>query len=48
MCMRERLSGEWWWTLNSVVRGVGGVLMSLLGHMEWVYGSILGGVGEVL
>jgi hypothetical protein len=48
MCMRERLGGELWWTLNLVVRGVGGVLMSLLGRMGWGYGRILGGVGEVL
>jgi hypothetical protein len=43
MCMRERLGGELWWTLNLAVRGVGGVLMSLLGRMGWGYRRILEG-----
>jgi hypothetical protein len=30
---RDRLGGELWWSLNLAVRGVGGVLMSLLGCM---------------
>lgn len=29
-----------------VESGVSGVLMSFLGHMEWVYGSMLGGLGK--
>jgi hypothetical protein len=33
MNMRERLGGEFWWILSLTVREVGGVLMSLLGHM---------------
>jgi hypothetical protein len=37
--MRERTCGEWWWTLNLTLGGVGGVLMSLCG--------IWGGVMEV-
>jgi hypothetical protein len=41
MCMRERLSGELWWTLNLTVHGVGGVQMNLLGCMGWGYGRIL-------
>jgi hypothetical protein len=45
MGLRERLGGEWWWTLNMAVHGEGGVLVSLLGRMEWVYKRILGGVG---
>jgi hypothetical protein len=28
------------------VHGEGGVLVSLLGHMGWVYGRILGGIEE--
>jgi len=28
------------------VHGEGGVLVSLLGHMGWVYCRIFGGVGE--
>jgi hypothetical protein len=30
LCMRERLGGELWWTLNLAVRGVSGVLMGFL------------------
>jgi hypothetical protein len=49
MCMRERVGGELWWILSTVVRRVSGVLMSLLGHMwrgyvrilEWVRGISL-------
>jgi hypothetical protein len=37
-------SGEWWWTLNMKVHGEGSVLVSLLGHMGWVYRRILGRV----
>jgi hypothetical protein len=33
VCMRERLDGELWWILDLAFRRVGGVLMSLLGHM---------------
>jgi integral membrane sensor domain MASE1 len=43
--LRERLGREWWWILNIVVLGDGGVLVSLLGHMGWVYGRIFIGVG---
>jgi hypothetical protein len=39
--MRKRLVRELWWTLNLAVRGVGGVLMCLLGCMECGYGRIL-------
>jgi hypothetical protein len=45
MGLRERLGGEWWWTLNMEVHGEGGVLVSLSGCMGWVYGRILGGIG---
>jgi hypothetical protein len=41
--LRERLGGEWWWILNMEALGEGGVLVSLLGLMRWVYGRILGG-----
>jgi hypothetical protein len=44
-CMREKVGVELWWTLNLAGRGVGGVLMSLLGCMGWGYGRILRGVG---
>jgi hypothetical protein len=47
MGLRERLGGEWWWTLNMEVHEEGGVLVSLLGHMGWVYGKILGKVGKI-
>jgi hypothetical protein len=43
--MRERLGEEWWWAPNLVVRGLGGVLISLLECMGWGYGRILDGVG---
>jgi hypothetical protein len=46
MGLRERFSGEWWWPLTMEVHGKGGVLVSLLRCMGWVYGRILGGVGE--
>jgi len=42
MGFRERLGGEWW-TPNMEVHGEC-VLVSLLGHMGWVYGRILRGV----
>jgi hypothetical protein len=45
MGWRGRLGREWWWILNIEVRGEGGVLASLLGRMEWVYGRILGKAG---
>jgi hypothetical protein len=45
--MGERLGGEWWLTLNLVVHGVGGVLLSVLGLVGWVYGRILGEVGGI-
>jgi hypothetical protein len=45
--MGERLGGEWWSTLNLVVHGVGGVLLSVLGLVGWVYGRILGEVGGI-
>jgi hypothetical protein len=38
--MRERFGRELWWTLNLVVCWVGGVLMSLMGHMGWGYRRI--------
>jgi len=38
MGFRERLGGEWW-TPNMEVHGEC-VLVSLLGHMGWVYGRI--------
>jgi hypothetical protein len=41
MGLKERLCGKWWWTLNMEVHGEGGVLVRLLGHMEWVYRRIL-------
>jgi hypothetical protein len=44
MCMRERLGGEWQWTLNLAIRRVGGFLLSLLERLRWGYGRILGGV----
>jgi len=47
MCMRERLGGEWRGTLNLVVCGVDGVLLSLLVRLEWGYGRILRGVGGI-
>jgi len=34
----------WWWTLNMEVHGEGGVLVSLLGRIGWVYRRIFGGV----
>jgi len=43
MGLRERLDGNWWWTLHLEVHGEGCVLVSLLG---WVYGRILGEVGR--
>jgi hypothetical protein len=46
MCMRERLGGELWWTLNLAIRRVSGVLMSLLGCMRWGFERILGRVGR--
>jgi len=42
MRLREKLGGEWWWTLNLVIHGMSGVLMSPLGRMGWDYGRILG------
>ena len=45
MGLRERHGGEWWWTLNMEVLGEGGVLVSMLGCMGWVYGRKLGRVG---
>jgi hypothetical protein len=33
MRLREKLGGEWWWTLNLVIHGMSGVLMSPLGRM---------------
>ena len=47
MSMREKLGGEWWSTINLAVHGLGGVLMSLLGRMGWVYRRILGEAGEI-
>jgi len=47
MRIRERLGGEWWSTLNLIVHGVGGVLMSLLGLLGWVYRKILVEVGGI-
>jgi hypothetical protein len=41
MGLRERLGGEWLWTLNIEAHGEGGVLVSLLGRIGCVYGRIL-------
>jgi hypothetical protein len=46
MCIKERLGGELWWTLNFAIHGVGGVLMSLFRCMEWSYERILKAVWE--
>jgi hypothetical protein len=35
--LRERFGGECSWTLNLAIHGVGGVLLSLLEHLEWGY-----------
>jgi hypothetical protein len=43
--LRKRFGGKWWWALNMETHGEDSVLVSLLGHMGWVYGIILGGVG---
>jgi hypothetical protein len=45
MGLRERLVGEWQWILSMEVHGEGGVLVSLLECMGWVYERILGKVG---
>jgi hypothetical protein len=34
MGLREKLGGEWLWTLNLEVHGVGSALLSFWGHME--------------
>jgi hypothetical protein len=44
MGMRKRLDGKLRCTPNLVICGVGSVLMSLLGCMEWGCGRILGRV----
>jgi hypothetical protein len=46
MGLRERFSGKWCWTLNMEVHGKGRVVVSLLGHIRWVYGRILGRIGR--
>jgi hypothetical protein len=45
LCARERLVGEWGWTLSLAVRGVVGGLLSLLKSLGLGYGRSLGGVG---
>jgi hypothetical protein len=39
--MRERLGAKLLWTLNLVVLGASGLLISL-GHLRWGFGRILG------
>jgi hypothetical protein len=43
MGLRERLGGGWRWILNVEVLRDDGVLVRLLGRMEWVSGRILCG-----
>ena len=44
MGLRERVGGEWQWTLNLAVHGAGDVLLSLLERLRCGYGRILGRV----
>ena len=44
--MREKLCGDWQWTLNMVFGGVGYALMEFMDHMRLISGNSLGGVGR--
>ena len=44
--MREKLCGDWQWTLNMVFGGVGEALMESMDHMWLISGNSLGGVGR--
>jgi len=46
VCMRERLGGEWRWTLSFAIHGAGGVLLSLLEHLAGVMEEYYEELGE--
>jgi hypothetical protein len=45
--LRERLGGEWQWTLNLAVHEVGSVLLNPLESLGWGYRRILRKVGRI-